>query len=138
MRKKRILLCLVHVVFEAKVTSQSHEEYNGMKHTWHDGIERSRVWTDKLFSWFLALRSMHRHVHEIKEHPTTQSGSASFVIAIICVNYIFVSDWAIVSLQLVVCNIVIKTDFVPLVFYWPCKMATAINVKFFMWLNQTG
>lgn len=47
-----------------------------------------------------------------------------------CVNYIFVSDWAIVSLQLVVCDIVIKTDFVPLVFYWPCKMATAINVKF--------
>jgi len=38
------------------------------------------------------------------------------------------------SEQSLVCNwlfmIVIKTDFVPLVFYWPCKMATAIIVKF--------
>ena len=31
-------------------------------------------------------------------------GSASFVNAIICVNYIFGSKWATVSLQLAVCN----------------------------------
>ena len=97
--------------------SQHHEKFaRKWRHLmWFAARETSRAFACSRFALTVALRAQKLDLWA-SLCQTEQS--------LVC------SWWCVILL--------LRLIFVPLVFYWPCKMATAINVKFFMWLNQTG